>query len=172
MGLWSKVLTNLGEKLTQKGFQSNYGQQIGKISKSGLMCFKKAKGNKVTYTTLDALTEDVVRTKQVITQSKDKLSTLKDFYTYDAKGNLLEHATMHRSQQGFGLANNNAFSAKIVNFREEFNKFGQPISYNYTEITPSLNAPKATIAKNNNGNLSQTYLNTKNNTMWTITCIN
>lgn len=133
-----------------------FGQQVGKTSISGVQTFvKKGEKGKQIYTTIDAATKGVVRTKEIITSPKGSNLQNQTIKTFDKNGDLvsssrvLEHGT---------LTIPNKFAKKIQRFHNEYNKFGQVVKSDYTLISPSVQKPRVSITKNINGNISKTYV--------------
>lgn len=156
------------------GIGSEYGKQIGKTSISGLQTFVKTnKNGQKFFTTVDAKTKDVVRTKR-FTPSQSARSTVTRIDTFDKSGNLVSSSDRYERGIGFGPSSENKFSKIINRHFEKFNKFGQIIGYNGTTVTPKLNAPRLIVDKNVNGHISRTYVNTipfPTKTVRTIDCV-
>ena len=156
------------------GIGSEFGKQIGKTSKSGLQTFVKTnKNGQKFFTTVDAKTKDVVRTKRFTsTQGPRSIATRID--TFDKNGNLVSSSARSERGIGFGPSSKNKFAKVVTRLFERFNKFGQTIGYCGTTVTPKLNAPRLIVDKHVNGHISRTYVNTipsPTKTIRTIDCV-
>ena len=156
------------------GIGNELGKQIGKTSKSGLQTFAKTnKNGQKIYTTVDAKTKEVVRTKRFTsTQGARSVATRVD--TFDKKGNLVSSSARSERGIGFGPSSRNKFAKIVIRHLERFNKFGQIIGYRRTTVTPKLNSSRLTVDKHVNGHISRTYVNTipsPTKTIRTIDCV-
>lgn len=146
-----------GLKLVQS---FKYGKQVGNISKSGLACYAKTgKGGLTTYTTVDKLSGDVVRTKKIWRQN--------DEYTracvWDGKGNVTAHYETLRQPVGYGMGSHNQFACETRNISERYNKFGQVTDKRDITFRPGTNELGANITYDINGNATTRYLFTDTN---------
>lgn len=161
-------------KILGMKFGNDLGSQIGKTSKSGLQTFVKTnKNGQKFFTTVDAKTKDVVRTKR-FTSTQGARSTATQIDTFDKSGNLVSSSARCERGIGFGPSSENKFSKIISRHFEKFNRFGQTIGCNGTTVTPKLNAPRLIVDKNVNGHISRTYVNTipsPTKTIRTIDCV-
>lgn len=152
---------------------NNLGKQIGKTSKSGLQTFVKTnKNGQKFFTTVDAKTKDVVRTKR-FTSNQGARSTETRIDTFDKSGDLVSSSVKFERGIGFGPSSRNKFSKIISRYFEKFNRFGQTIGYSRTTVTPEFNIPRLLVDKNVNGHISRTYVNTisfPTKTIRTIDC--
>lgn len=143
-----------------------YGKQIGKVSQAGYKCYGKTnKAGQQVYTLFDK-NGKLVSTKKMVNNGGRK-----DFYTCDAKGNMLVHSSTYTEKLSFGFASDNQFAKKIINDRERYNKMGQTIDKRRMMFAPSTTKQQATVFSNINGVQSKTYLNTKTGQKHTITCV-
>ena len=144
-----------------------YGKQIGRTSKSGLICFEKNfKGGK-QYTLIEEKSGKLVRQKNIFKDGK----TYQYHTTVDNKGNVISTGTIAREQAGFGPASRNQGAYKVRTIHEDYNRYGQVTNHRDVTFTPSVAETKATVFSNINGTLSKTYINTANNKKFTITCV-
>ncbi|MCM1009990.1 MAG: hypothetical protein NC390_03805 [Fusobacterium sp.] len=147
--------------------RAKYGQQIGQVSKSGLACYGKSNKAGKLYTTVNAKTGEIVKTKQFANIQK----RYHDTFTYDAKGDLIASTTVARQPNGFGLASHNskAYEQRVIS--EKYNSFGQTVDHRDVTFTPNSTKPKAFIHSNINGKEYGTYLNTVTGEKRTYQCI-
>ncbi len=161
-------------KILGMKFGNDLGSQIGKTSKSGLQTFVKTnKNGQKFFTTVNAKTKDVVRTKR-FTPSQSARSTVTRIDTFDKSGNLVSSSDRYERGIGFGPSSANKFSKIIRRHFEKFNRFGQTIGCSRTTVTPKLDFPRLIVDKDVNGRISRTYVNTipfPTKTIRTIDCV-
>ncbi len=161
-------------KILGMKFGNDLGSQIGKTSKSGLQTFVKTnKNGQKFFTTVNAKTKDVVRTKR-FTPSQSARSTVTRIDTFDKSGNLVSSSDRYERGIGFGPSSANKFSKIIRRHFEKFNRFGQTIGCSRTTVTPKLDFPRLIVDKDVNGRISRTYVNTipfPTKTVRTIDCV-
>lgn len=147
---------------------AKYGKQIGQVSKSGLVCYGKAeKGGGKVYTTLNAKTGEVVRTKRFANIGKN----YHDTYTYDAKGDLIGSTNFYKQKIGYGMSSDNskAFRTRVISTK--YNRFGQTIERRDVSLKPDITEPKAFIHSRINNEEYGTYLNTLTGEKRTYQCM-
>lgn len=144
-----------------KVFQSlKHGTQIGKMSKTGLVCYaKNGKNGLTTYTTVNALTGEKVLTKKVGKQS----NIYKYSNVWDAKGNLLVHHEQIKTPVGVGFASHNSHAYEVRNISERYNNFGQVTDKRDITFTPAINETAANITYSINGKNTTRFLDTADN---------
>ena len=153
---------------------NKYGKQIGKTSVSGLQTFVKTnKNDQKIYTTVDAKTKDVVRTKR-FSYSEGEHSTSARIDTFDKTGDLISRTERYERYYVLGVAVKNKFAKKINRYFKTFNKFGQVLDRRASTFTQAPSKPRAFLDKNINGHISKTYIDTTTfptKTIRTIDCV-
>lgn len=138
MGI-GKLIAKAASSLMNAGQKVQYGKQIGTMSKSGLLCFEKTgKHGESIYTTVNAATQKVVKTKTVRTQKG-----FMEGFTKDADGNVISRFSQSREAVGYGMESFNVHAAKVRNIYSRYNKMGQTtythdITYQPTKHAGSL----------------------------------
>jgi len=143
-----------------------YGKQIGKVSKNGAICYGKKLSNGMQYTTIDSATGQVKKVKRMYGDAKFHNYTL-----WDGNGNVLASGSKINTPISYGTASHNKFAHKSRIERFDYNHFGQVVNHRVVNCAPNMNKPTYEVLKNVNGNVSKTYLNTMNNSQYTITCV-
>lgn len=115
--LVGKVIKSVGKTTVKSGRTLQYGSQVGKMSKNGLVCHgKKIKGG-MQYTTLNASTDEVVRTKSIFTEQGFKQGCTVE------NGNTV--STFSISEKPYYYHTHNKFAKEARIIREDFNNYGQ-----------------------------------------------
>lgn len=147
--------------------RARYGKQIGKASKSGLVCYEKTNKTGRLYTTVNSKTGEVVRTKQFANEQDNYFNA----FIYDAKGDLIRSTTYLQSPNGFGLASRNsqAFNTRVVSKR--YNALGQTIDSRDINFKINSERPRAFVHSYINNSEYGTYVNTLTGEKRTFQCI-
>ena len=116
----TNLFVSLGNSLVKAGRTWQYGKQIGKMSPSGLLTFAKKSKNDVTYTTLDALTGEVRKIKN-LHKNDGGISGM----VMNADGNVTSSFDILKTPIMYDIVSKNQFANKLQTYRKEFNKWGQ-----------------------------------------------
>lgn len=147
------------------GFSSkNYGVQIGKTAKNGSSCFLKKSHGQDVFTTLDK-SGSLVQSK-VVNHITPNYTV---GYTKNLKGDVI--SKFEKIVEPLFSSTNNRFAKKIRNIHTEYNRFGQKTLSSDKTFSPLMNKLKATVFSNTNGIVSKTYINTADNSKFTIKCV-
>lgn len=141
-------ILKLGTALAQR---LKYGKQIGKMSKSGLLCFQKGNLKKsVQYTTVDTKSGKIVGIKVIIHPSKNCTNGT----VFDARNNITSTFEQYSEPIMSGTASNNQFAKKTRTIRDEYNKYGQNTSHSDVTLFPTQKAGWLEISSFINGKTS------------------
>ena len=136
-----------------------YGSQVGKISKSGLACYaKKGKNGLTSYTSVNALTGEVVLKKDQFLQNNYRCSTV-----WNGKGDVVAYYEHVKTPLFGGLASDNSHACEVRNISKKYNKFGQIVDNRDVTMTPSVSSTEVNIHYSINGKNATKVLFTDDN---------
>ena len=125
------AILKLGTALVQR---LKYGKQIGKMSKSGLLCFQKGNIKKtVQYTTIDPSSGKIL-TKKIINHHGNNCT---NGTVFDANNNITSVFEHYSDPMMSGHASNNKFAKKLRTIRDEYNKYGQHTFHSDVTLFPT-----------------------------------